>query len=511
MQANNEAYWEDPESRVLELKVEFPKGNQIAKTAIAFANGAGGRIVFGIDDKSREVVGIPESELFALEERVVAHISDLCKPPILPEVYTERVRDQTLLVIEIYRGSEKPYHLKRQGKVQGTYVRIGSSTRQAAPETAQALDLQTRFQSFDASPVYELAESDLPLEHFKSTFKQATGRNLDQDGLRLLGLLHEERGECFPTRAAILLSESLARRRLFPYAKIECARFKGVTPEVFLDQRTIDGAIFEATDECLAFVKRNIALGGIIGEVYRTDRWEYPLEAVREALVNAIVHRDYSILGSDIKLAIFDDQLEITSPGSLPGGMPFDRLGTGRSEIRNRILAPVFKELGLIEAWGTGIRKIRTELENWPEHELELKDDGHSFQVIFRKLVPPEPKYETSYTKDTALSPISEIAEELAPYNVTTTTEAPQWQRISCLVRFNRDEALLILGMCQQPEKVEALMEEFGWTNRTKFRHKFIRPLMALELLAMTVPDKPRSSQQRYVTTPAGLASLKAW
>ena len=95
---------------------------------------------------------------------------------------------------------------------------------------------------------------------------------------------------------------------------IECARFKGAERRVFLDQLTIEEPIFASIEPCMAFIKKNIALGSTIGEIYREDRWEYPLEAIREALINAVIHRDYAILGSDIKVAVYDDMLEITSP-----------------------------------------------------------------------------------------------------------------------------------------------------------------------------------------------------
>jgi len=140
-------------------------------------------------------------------------------------------------------------------------------------------------------------------------------------------------------------------------AKIECARFKGTDKRVFLDQSTIEVPVHAAVEPCMTFIKKNIALGSTIGEIYRKDRWEYPLEAIREALVNAIIHRDYAIFGSDIKVAIYDDMLEITSPGPLPDALPLEELGTGRSEIRNRVLAPIFKDLKQIEAWGSGIKK----------------------------------------------------------------------------------------------------------------------------------------------------------
>jgi ATP-dependent DNA helicase RecG len=160
---------------------------------------------------------------------------------------------------------------------------------------------------------------------------------------------------------------------------------KGFKRRVFLDQASIDEPIFASIEPCLTFIKRNIALGSTIGEIYREDRWEYPLEAIREALINAVIHRDYAILGSDIKVAIYDDMLEITSPGPLPDLLSLEELGTGKSEIRNRVLAPIFKDMKLIEAWGSGIQKIKTELKDYPEIELVLKEAGYAFQVQFVK------------------------------------------------------------------------------------------------------------------------------
>ncbi len=98
-----------------------------------------------------------------------------------------------------------------------------------------------------------------------------------------------------------------------------------------------------------------------------------------------MIHRDYIILGSDVKVAIYDDMLEITSPGPLPDALSIEDLGSGRSEIRNRVLAPIFKDLKLIEAWGSGIQKMQQELRDYPEIELILRESGHAFQVQFVK------------------------------------------------------------------------------------------------------------------------------
>lgn len=292
---------------------------------------------------------------------------------------------KSLLVVEVFPGSYKPYYLKAKGKHQGTYIRIGSTNKQASQEILEELERQRRNVSFDSLPAYDVAWHELDLTGFLTDYSRATGRTLEETPLKNLGLLIRERENSHPSNAAILLSDSPYRKRLFPFAKIECARFKGTTPHVFIDQATIDPPIYLATEACIAFIKKNIALGSTIGEVYRKDRWEYPLEAIREALINAIIHRDYSLTGSDIKIAIFDDMLEVTSPGPLPDTLSVEDLGTGRSEIRNRVLAPIFKDLGLLEAWGTGMQKIQQAALNDPEIEVVFQEVGYAFQVQFRK------------------------------------------------------------------------------------------------------------------------------
>ena len=245
-----------------------------------------------------------------------------------------------------------------------------STNRMASAEMIEALERQKRKISFDGLPVYDLEPARLKLDRFKKEYYKHTGRKLGIEQLKNLGLLVVEQGILLPVNAAVLLADCNERKHLFPYAKVECARFKGTNTNVFLDQFTVECPTHEAISSCIAFVKKNIALGAEIGEVHREERWEYPLGAVREAIANAVIHRDYSILGSDIKLAIFDDMLEITSPGPLPDTLSPEELGTGRSEIRNRVLAPIFKDLKLIEAWGTGIQRMRSEMAAHREIEL---------------------------------------------------------------------------------------------------------------------------------------------
>ena len=475
------SFWLQPESRRLEFKEAWPKGDQTARTVVAFANGAGGKIVFGVKNEPREIIGISDDELFALQERAANHIFDRCTPTIIPEIYIQNVEGKPLLVVETFPGFQKPYYLKHKGKHKGTYVRIGSVNRLASEETLASLERDKRKISYDEVVAYELTAGTINLKRFTADYTTSSGKPLHEEKLLNLGLFVLERETLFPTHAALLLSESPERKRFFPYAKIECARFKGTETKVFLDQATIDEPIYATIEPCMAFIKRNIALGSRIGEIYREDRWEYPLEAVREAIINAVVHRDYAIQGSDIKVAIFNDMLEITSPGPLPDTLPPDALGTGRSEIRNRILAPIFKELKLIEAWGTGIQKMRAETQKYPEIELILQETGHAFQVQFIKKEAQEAHDETQVTpQDTP-----QVASQVTP------------------------QVLQLLSVLKGAEDRDTLQRALGLKARKNFRLLYLVPALDAGLIEMTIPDKPRSSNQKYRLTEKGQMILR--
>ncbi len=189
----------------------------------------------------------------------------------------------------------------------------------------------------------------------------------------------------FPTNALILLSNDELKKQLFPYAKIECARFKGTIPGDFIDQKTIDSPLSLQAEEAYKFILRHIAQGSTYEGVYRKDRWEYPVIAIREVIRNAVIHRDYALKGMDVKIAVFDDKIEITSPGKLMPTIDFNDMEAGQSDIRNKILAGVFKKLGIIEQWGNGLRLIAEELKKYPEIKMQWSEPGMAFRITFIK------------------------------------------------------------------------------------------------------------------------------
>jgi len=373
------------EGRRIEFKRALPEGNQIAQTVLAFANSVGGELFIGIDDKTRNVVGVADSDIFKLEEMISQIVFDNCHPLIIPDISIYSYKEQNILCVKVYPSKNGPYYLKSKGKNKGTYIRVGSTNRLADDMILSELERRCRHVSFDSLPVYDVLPSDCDLEEFILFYHTNSGKKIKAEQLKTLELIAIEHNKDYFVNAALLFTTSPIKKQIFPYAKIECARFKGTTTSVMIDQQTIDSPVFTQPEEAMKFIMRNIRQGSSIDLVYRKDSWEYPLVAVREAVINAVVHRDYSILGSDIKIAIFDDMLEITSPGTLMPSVSPESLKDTPSEIRNRVIAPIFKDCYLIEQWGSGFSKIFTALEKYPNIMLNIKEPGLSFQLQFIK------------------------------------------------------------------------------------------------------------------------------
>lgn len=486
------------EGRKLEFKETLPSGNKIEKTAIALSNDAGGEIYIGIKDTPREIVGVPEKDLIKIEEQISNTIYEKCYPTILPDILFQKIEDKYVIIVKIPRGSLPPYYLKSIGKEKGTFVRVGSTNRVADREIIEELERKKRNISFDSTPLYELKPEVLDLSSFAKLYQEKTGKKITKASYSKLGLIKTENEKEYPTVSAILLSEKDIKQTHFPYAKIECARFKGTKTDTTIDSISIQEPICLQPDLAIAFVERNIKKGSKIGRVYREERWEYPMLAIRELIVNAVIHRDYSLSGKDIKVAIFDDMLEITSPGSLPPCIDLKDLTSGQSEIRNRTLGPIFKELQLIEQWGTGFQKLADELKDYPEIELKFNEPGLSFQVQFIK---------KDYKPAAAEGKVGTKL-ELSP-DQAGTKPAPSWHQVGTKLALSKEDVEKVLLSVQEPISISNLMDIFKWKDRTKFRDKYINPLLELEIIRMTIPEKPKSSNQKYQISEKGKLLLK--
>lgn len=365
------------EGKTLEFKEVFPAADKISKTVCSFSNMAGGKIIIGVNN-NRELVGINEIDIPEQMDRISNIIHDTVHPNIVPEIYTYNIDGKTLLIVEVFPSHIKPHFLKSKGKLEGTFIRVGATNKKADNEYIQELERQRLNISFDEDiSIQEVKESEI--NDLKTLLKKNLDREIKREDLINLKLMRENNNNIRLTNGAYILLGNLE------YVQIKCARFKGDSMDIFIDRKEFNGNIFTQLEESMKFLLANINLEGRIGEdfITRVDEYEIPPEALREAVVNAIVHRDYSITGSDIKIAVFDSKIEITSPGCFPKGITIDEVLGGRSEIRNKVIVRIFREAKKIEQWGRGVRMI---IDLCTKHGLkkpEILEKGMFVKYIF--------------------------------------------------------------------------------------------------------------------------------
>lgn len=485
---------QQPEGRRLEFKEKLPTVSDLCKTIVAFSNDAGGELYIGVKNEPRELVGVPEEEIFQLEEQISNLIYDNCYPIVVPEISVVTVDEMYVLKVQIYKGSNVPYYIKNKGKKEGSYIRIGSTNRLASEEIIADLERQKRNISFDSEIVFDQEWNALNYSFFAQLFEEKTEEKLDVIALKKLHLIKEFQEIFKPTNALILLSDDTIKETLFPYAKIECARFKGVSTDVFIDQKTISGSIVKQTEEAYDFVLRHINKGATINGVYTKSHWEYPIKAIREAVRNAVIHRDYSLSGKDIKIAIYDDMVEITSPGKLLPSVDFNELDARQSDIRNKIIAPVFKKIGIIDQWGNGLKLISTELKNYPDIEFKWFEKGLQFQIQFVHkgyLVPQE-------TEQTLLHSILDDDDKVNKLILDVTTKS----------RLSRDQVVTMFTSCQTPLTRKEILELIGYKNHSDNYKKYVEIFIKEGFISYLYPETPNSSKQKYVLSPNGVLLL---
>lgn len=369
------------ESKILELKAQLPQNDQIAKTLIAFANTSGGKLVIGVND-DRTLKGINSDDFFNLQDKISSIAHDSCSPNLLPHTYIENINGTELFIIEVTRGALLPYFLKSKGKEQGTYIRLNASNRLADANYITQLELQRVNQCFDEQINPNVNLHELDLTPLAQRFTQS-GKVLDQQKLLNLKLIQKHNEQFYPTHGLLILLG------YYEHAETKCARFKGVNMTVFLDKKEYTGDLIAQLEQAELFIKNHLHLKVEINGLQRTETYEIPMAAIREVLVNAYVHRDYSNFGRDIKVAIYDDRINIISPGALPNGLTLEDLHQGRSEIRNRVVARVFKALGLVEQWGSGVARIQQMLS---EQGLEavLREQGDFLDWSLSRATSPD-------------------------------------------------------------------------------------------------------------------------
>ena len=370
------------ESKNLEFKVSRPeKSIKYMKSVVAFANGKGGRIVFGIDNDTREIVGLPEESVFREMDAITNAISDSCEPVIVPDVYPQTIDGKTIIIAEISAGKQKPYYIKQEGITDGVYMRVSGTSRKADRAMTQEMYYASEGRSYDTVIRKDLTVSEEDIRKLCSDMKEVALANCKNAVQRqsvkdvtknvLLNwrvLAEDEEGAIHPTNAYIFLTGQDAF-----LSKIQCGMFKGTTRAVFVDKRDYEGPLWQQAEEAFQFVLRNIRLGAKIEGLYRKDIYELPPDSIRELIINAVMNCSF-LQSSHIQVAVYDDHLEITSPGGLMPGVTISRMKEGYSQIRNRALAHAFSYMNLIEGWGTGIPRLFREMKEYGLPEPEFVD-----------------------------------------------------------------------------------------------------------------------------------------
>ena len=408
------------ETETVELKLMVQ--DDIKKELIAFANCQGGMVYIGVADNG-EVVGIGNPDECALQ--VSNMMRDGVKPDITMFVHYETLEyeGKSIVVINVQRGTNRPYYIARKGlRPEGVYVRQGYSSVPATDAAIRQMIKETDGDSFEEmrSLVQELT--------FEATQREFDLRNIafGEPQMQTLKLLSSDG---LFTNLGLLLSEQC------PHT-IKVAVFGGTDQDVFMDRREFSGSLLQQMNEVYEYIDFRNQVKATFERLLRIDQRDYPEVAVREALLNSLVHRDYSYRASTL-ISIYTDRIEFVTLGGLLPGIELNDLDMGISVCRNPMLANLFYRLQLIEAYGTGISKIKKAYKGMVM-QPRIETSSNAFRIVL-----PNQNIATG------------IGEAQGTYHVARKNATSPEEQILEYVRTNqsitRRQVQEMLGMAQSP------------------------------------------------------------
>lgn len=369
----------DGEHSGLEFKRDAVENAALAKELVALANTWGGYVLIGVDDDGT-LVGVTRS---ALEEWVMTTCRDKIRPEIIP--YFQIIRDvepgKDVAVVKVEPGWTVHHRWHQNHRTY--YLRVGSESREASQEELSRLFQQRSAFRAELRPVSGSGLKDLDVRRLEDYFGRILGQTVpayeDEAGWRTLLVNTEilsDESAMYPCTMAGLLLFGVQPQRFLPHAALEAVAFSGTEKDyAVIERSTLRGPLVGyfrqrqselllvepgQIEQALSFVRRTTSPGvEFLNGAVRIDKPRYPDEVIREAVVNAVVHRDYLLSATDIELALYADRLELTSPGRLPNGVTIDRMKTGCRAARNQLLKDVLRDYGYMEHIGLGVpRKI---------------------------------------------------------------------------------------------------------------------------------------------------------
>ncbi len=363
------------ESETIEFKSSF--GDDAIETTGAFANTSGGMVLIGVEDDGTikgTTIGKKTMKDWANQ------ISQVSEPTLIPSINSVDIDGKTVVVISVKVFPLKPVAIRGR-----CYRRVDSSNKKMPPAEISEMHLQSIGTTWDTYPHPDEKLDNIDLQQVKKYASKAnkTGRRDFKDDEDPVSILHKIKliKEGKPTWASVIaFGESPPLQ-----AKVKCGKIRGTS--TIVDDFVVDAPLLDQVDEVMGYMKRVLQLSYVIsGKAERDEIWEYPLDAVREAVTNAICHRDYTS-PAQIQIKIFDDRLNIWNPGGLPFGMSVEKLmDPDHSSVpRNTLIAMLFYETKLIENYGSGIDRILDNCKELGFPAPEFQEFQGGFMVTFHK------------------------------------------------------------------------------------------------------------------------------
>lgn len=463
MQTINELLIAEATEYEFKSELEIKKPKSWLKTVSAFANGLGGRFFFGVDDDGG-VIGI--ADVKSTSDNISRLIKERISP--LPEFKLEahNIEDKVVLVLSVPHGELTPYYYVGDGNTIA-YVRVGNESNPASPQRLNELVRSGRNISFDSLPS-GYSVKDLTFTVFNATFKRIAKLTLTEKDYVSFGICKPD-GEL--TYAGLMFSDEcpLLQSRVF------CTHWDGLDKsggvDDAVDDKEFEGDLISQLMSAHEFIRMNSKVRWKKMSDHRVNKPDYADRAVFESLANALMHRDYTVIGSEVHVDMFDDRLEIYSPGGMPDGTLIQNRDIDKvpSTRRNPIIAEIFHRLDFVERRGSGLKKIKDETANLygytDEFAPRFVSNQSEFHVILKNM---------NYGNLVG--------------DLEGTHQDTHQDRIESLLEF-----------CATPKTRDEMQQFVGLVDRGHFRKTILNPLLESGQLKMTIPNKPNSRNQKYV------------
>ena len=465
------------------VMLEEKKPKSWLKSVSAFANGLGGSLFFGIDNDGI-VKGLDDVQHVC--ETISSRIRDYMDPLPEVEMIPHDIDGLHLLQLKVNAGHYTPYYYIGDGQ-RIAFARVGDESLPATAEQMVRLVLKGSNKTFDSLHT-DYKTEDYSFTILANSFKERTKQEWNKKYLLSFGLVT---GTGNLTNAGALFADDcpLWQSRLY------CTRWDGTEKGDAINDAEFTGNVLMLLREAMNFVKSNTKRGWEKLPDGRKNKPEYAERAVLEAMVNHFIHRDYTVMGSEVHLDVYDDRLAITSPGGMYSGQTVQDLSLEEiaSDRRNPILADVMAQLDYMEKRGSGLKRICNEAKALDGYKDELKPVFRSTSSQFMTTI-----YSMGY------EPKNQQDEQYQD----GIKSGLSWEQVGTKIGLGWDEVEKLFIALQEPKTMTELKELYQWSNTTKFRAKYVSPLIDAQFVGMVLPNKPTSPKQRYFLTVDGKALL---